>query len=441
MEIIREGPSTSRPPVLDGKNYSYWKPRMIFFIKTLDGKAWRALVSTYMIFNGVDLNVFKLINSCSTTKEIWKTLEVAYEGTSKVKISRLQLITSKFESLRMTEDESVSDYNKRVLEITNEPLLLGEKIPDSKIVRKVLQSLPRKFDMKVTVIEEAHDITMLKLDEFFGLLLTFEMATANRESKKGKEIAFKSTHVSEEAVSDTEANMDESIALLTKHITNALRKLKNTNAICMNAQTSNQYRRRNDDGTTRRNNENSDRRSDGYIKKKEGDRRIFRCREYGGVGRDDDGNIKAFTIQIIDEDTDDESGCYEESKNDKLSIEKLEALWKEDCEARAIQKERIQDLIEENERLMFEWRINSRHNGFHRYGLGFVASASSLKATSEIKFVSASKVVEHGTTHTEIGISTTVKSLGRTCYYCGRKGHIKSICYKLRRDQLHQQKY
>ncbi|KAA0042157.1 gag-pol polyprotein [Cucumis melo var. makuwa] len=26
MEIIREGPSASRPPVLDGKYYSYWKP-------------------------------------------------------------------------------------------------------------------------------------------------------------------------------------------------------------------------------------------------------------------------------------------------------------------------------------------------------------------------------------------------------------------------------
>ncbi|KAA0033829.1 gag-pol polyprotein [Cucumis melo var. makuwa] len=193
MEIIKEGPSASRPSVLDGKNYSYWKPRMIFFIKTLDGKAWRALVAGYdppMIivngvsvpkpevdwtdaeeqasignarafnknFNGVDLNVFKLINSCSTAKEAWKNLEVVYEGTSKVKISRLQLITSKFEALRMIEDEPVSDYNKRVLEIVNESLMLGEKIPDSKIVRKVLRSVPRKFDMKVTAIKEAHDI-------------------------------------------------------------------------------------------------------------------------------------------------------------------------------------------------------------------------------------------------------------------------------------------
>ncbi|KAA0053604.1 gag-pol polyprotein [Cucumis melo var. makuwa] len=206
MEIIKEGPSASRPPILDGKNYSYWKPRMIFFIKTLDGKAWRALMAGYnppmitvngvsvpkpevdwtnaeeqasvgnaralnAIFNGVDLNVFKLINFCITAKEAWKTLEVAYEGTSKVKISRLQLITFKFEAMRMTEDELVSDYNKRVLENANESLLLGEKIPDFKIVRKVLRSLPRKFDMKVTVIEEAHDITTLKLDELFDSLL------------------------------------------------------------------------------------------------------------------------------------------------------------------------------------------------------------------------------------------------------------------------------
>ncbi|TYK00141.1 gag-pol polyprotein [Cucumis melo var. makuwa] len=452
---------------------------------SLDGKAWRALVAGYdplmitvnglsvpkrevdwidaeeqasvgnarplnAIFNGVDLNVFKLINSCSTAKEAWKTLKVVYEGTSKVKIARLQLITFKFEALRMIENESVSDYNKRVLEITNESLLLDEKIPDSKIVQKVLRSLPRKFDMKVNAIEEAHDITTLKLDELFGLLLTFEMATADIENKKDKGIAFKSTHVSEEAGCDTEANMDE------------------------------------------RKNENSDRRGDDYLKKKEGDRKIFRCRECGGVGhyqaecptfprkqkknfcvtlsdeepvdsRDDAGNINAFTIRITDENTDDDSECSVESKNDELLIEKLETLWKEDCEARTIQKERIQDLLEENERLMsvisslklklrevqnendqilksakmlnsgtenLDSILKAGHNGSYRFGLGFVASASSSKATSEIKFVPASMRVEYDTIHIETGIRTPIKSFGRTCYYCGRKGHIRKIIAK-----------
>ncbi|KAA0032035.1 gag-pol polyprotein [Cucumis melo var. makuwa] len=306
---------------------------MIFFIKTLDEKAWRALVASYdppmitvngvsvlkpevdwtdaeeqayvgnaralnTIFNGVHLNVFKLINSCSTTKEAWKTLEVAYEGTSKVKISRLQLITSKFEAIRTTEDESVSDYNKRVLEIANESLLLGEKISDSKIVRKVLRSLPRKFDMKVTAIEEAHDITTLKRDELFSSLLTFEMATADKKSKKGKGIAFKSTHIGEEAVSGIEANMDESIVLLTKQFTNALQKLKNTNATGCPT----------------------------FLRKQKKNFRVTLSDEESGDSRDDDSNINAFAIRITDENTDDESKCPEESKNDELSIEKLEAL-------------------------------------------------------------------------------------------------------------------
>ncbi|KAA0041153.1 gag-proteinase polyprotein [Cucumis melo var. makuwa] len=481
MEIIREGPSASRRPVLDGydppmitvNGVSVPKPE-VDWTDAEEQASVRNARALNTIFNGVDLNVFKLINSCSTAKEAWKTLEVACEGTSKVKISRLQLITYKFEALRMTEDESVSDYNKRVLEIANESLLLGEKIPDSKIVRKVLRSFPRKLDMKVTATEEAHDITTLKLDELFGSLLTFEMATANRESKKGKGIAFKSTHVGGEAVSDTESNMDESIVLLTKQFTNGLRKLKNTTG--MNAQTSNQYRRRNDDGTTRRNNENSDRRGrmSHIPEKTEKNFRVTLSDEESGDSRDDDGNINAFTIRITDVNSNDDSECSEESKNDDLAIEKHEALWKEDCEARAIQKERIQDLIEENECLMsvissiklklrefqnendqilksvkmlnsgtenLDLILKSGHNGSHRHGLGFVASASSSKATSEIKFVPASMGVEHETIHIETGIRTTVKYLGRTCYYCGRKGHIRSICYKLRREQLRQQKF
>ena len=56
-------------------------------------------------------------------------LEVTYEGTTKVKISIFQLVTSKFETLKMSEDEFVAEYNERVLEIVNESFNLGEKIP------------------------------------------------------------------------------------------------------------------------------------------------------------------------------------------------------------------------------------------------------------------------------------------------------------------------
>ncbi|KAA0062782.1 gag-pol polyprotein [Cucumis melo var. makuwa] len=133
----------------------------------------------------------------------------------------------------MTEDETVSEYNGRVLEIVNDSLLLGEKILESKIVRKVLRSLPRKFDMKVTTIEEAQDITTLKLDELFWSLLTFEMAMSDRESKKGKGITFISVYDQENTVNQfgNEANQDESIALLMKQFSKMARKFKSLNTV------------------------------------------------------------------------------------------------------------------------------------------------------------------------------------------------------------------
>ena len=38
----KEGGFGGRPPILDGSNYDYWKPRMVAFLRSLDIKAWRA---------------------------------------------------------------------------------------------------------------------------------------------------------------------------------------------------------------------------------------------------------------------------------------------------------------------------------------------------------------------------------------------------------------
>ncbi|TYK21887.1 gag-pol polyprotein [Cucumis melo var. makuwa] len=122
------------------------------------------------LFNVVDPNIFKLINTCKSAKVAWDILEVAFEGTSKVKISRLQILTSRFEALQIGEDEFIAEFNARVLDIANELDALGEKMSDSKLVRKVLRSLPSKFNMKVTAIEEANDLSKMKLDELFGSL-------------------------------------------------------------------------------------------------------------------------------------------------------------------------------------------------------------------------------------------------------------------------------
>ena len=63
-----------------------------------------------------------------------------------MKSSRLQLLTTKFENLKMMEDENIQDYHLNILDIENSFDSLGEKIFDEKLVRKILRSLPKRFE-------------------------------------------------------------------------------------------------------------------------------------------------------------------------------------------------------------------------------------------------------------------------------------------------------
>ncbi|KAA0043137.1 gag-proteinase polyprotein [Cucumis melo var. makuwa] len=171
------------------------------------------------LFNAVYPNIFKLINTCKSAKVAWDILEVSFEGTSKVKISRLQILTSRFEALQMTEDETIAEFNVRVLDIANESDAFGEKMSDSKLVRKVLRSLPSKFNMKVTAIEEANDLSKMKLDELFGSLRTFELHLGHTENRRKPGLALTSVKekpTEERKMRKNNDDLTKFVVLLTK---------------------------------------------------------------------------------------------------------------------------------------------------------------------------------------------------------------------------------
>ncbi|CAM8997789.1 unnamed protein product [Rhodiola kirilowii] len=144
------------------------------------------------IFSGVDENVFKLIANYEIVKEAWDILRTAYEGTDKVRHSRMPMVTTKFEDLRMKEDETIPEYNVGVLDLSNKAAALGKPIDDERMERKVLRSLPPRFAMKVTAIEEVHDLATLKLEDLTGSLRTYELnQLQDYQPKGGKGIALK----------------------------------------------------------------------------------------------------------------------------------------------------------------------------------------------------------------------------------------------------------
>ena len=70
-------------------------------------------------------------------------------------------------------------------DIVNSAFNLGETIPEPKIVRKVLKSLPERFHAKITAIEESKDIDKIPLIELVGNLQTYELGLT-RIGKTGK---------------------------------------------------------------------------------------------------------------------------------------------------------------------------------------------------------------------------------------------------------------
>ena len=189
------------------------------FIKSMDEKAWRAILTSWThpmkdndkgesvkkpevewtvdedrlanynskalnsIFNAINANQFKLISTCEIAKDAREILETAHEGTHAVRLSKLQILTTRFENLRMKEEESIGEFNARLCDIANEAFALGERFSEEKLVRKTFRSLPRRLAYKVTAIEEAKDIQKMKLEELISSLRTFEM---NLEEERGE---------------------------------------------------------------------------------------------------------------------------------------------------------------------------------------------------------------------------------------------------------------
>ena len=177
------------------------------------------------LFSVVMNKEFKKISFTKTVKEAWTILQTTYEGSKAVKDSKLQRLTSRFEEIKMEEDETFDEFYAKLKDIVNLAFNLGETIPEPKIVRKVHKSLPERFHAKITVIEELKDIDKIPLTKLVSNLQTYELGlTRIRKSSKSKSMALKVKS------SDTDESSDDKDSKMKSYITRQFKKiLKNAN--------------------------------------------------------------------------------------------------------------------------------------------------------------------------------------------------------------------
>ncbi|XP_022883529.1 uncharacterized protein LOC111400347 [Olea europaea var. sylvestris] len=178
----------------------------------------------HALFMAVSPEEFRRVSMCEVAKEVWDILETTHEETQAVNSSKLQMLATGFEEIRMRDDEMFDIFYASLNDIVNSSFNLGEKISEPKIVRKILRSLPERFRPKVTTIEESKDIDTIKVEELVGSLQTYELTLDN--PAKEKSTALKSARNIRMEYSYSDSPNDEEMAYLTKKFQKMFRNRK-----------------------------------------------------------------------------------------------------------------------------------------------------------------------------------------------------------------------
>jgi hypothetical protein len=129
------------------------------------------------------------------------------------------MLVSEFE-IRMLEDETFNEFYDRISDLRNSMINLGKKVSDTKLIKKILRSLPERFGIKVTTIEESKDLDNMKIEELIGSFLTYEFSLP--PVKKAKSIAFKASKGKSNNSSEEEPNDEDGIAMLARNFIDLL---------------------------------------------------------------------------------------------------------------------------------------------------------------------------------------------------------------------------
>jgi len=123
---------------------------------------------------GLGPDEYSRSSECKSAKDIWEALQVAHEGTNKVKHSRIKLLIRKYKLFEVGDRETVMDMYTHFTHITKLKYL-RKSFTTEELVRKILRFLPRSWEAKGTAIQEAKYMKAITLDELIGNLQTYEL--------------------------------------------------------------------------------------------------------------------------------------------------------------------------------------------------------------------------------------------------------------------------
>ncbi|XP_047319518.1 uncharacterized protein LOC124923397 [Impatiens glandulifera] len=70
--------------------------------------------------------------------------------------------------VKMKDLETIKEYSNKLLIIVNKVRLLGTEFLDSKLVQKVLVTVPKRFEATISLLENTKDLSKVSLTEILS---------------------------------------------------------------------------------------------------------------------------------------------------------------------------------------------------------------------------------------------------------------------------------
>lgn len=161
--------------------------------KTMEDQKLKDLKVKNYLFQAIDRSIMETILVKDTSKQIWDSMKLKYQGLTRVKRAKLQALRKEFEVLQMKESEGVDEYFARTLTIANKMKIHGEKMDRVVIIEKILRSMTPLFDYVVCSVEESNDLCTLTIDELQSSLLVHEQRMKGHRQSSEEQV-LKVTH-------------------------------------------------------------------------------------------------------------------------------------------------------------------------------------------------------------------------------------------------------
>nr|XP_009618662.1 uncharacterized protein LOC104110811 [Nicotiana tomentosiformis] len=228
-------PSAAQPPTYPEDIYEYTDEQMVVVQVNVKVRN--------LLYNAISGEEYEKISSYDTAKEMWDKLKVTYEGTNKVKQTRINMLVHDYELFQMKEEESIEEMFARFRKIIGDVKAFGKPYSSGDQVRNFLRSLPTTWQTKVIALE-SQNLDKLSYDELRGDLVAFEKThlKKTRQEEKKKTVAFKTTTEGpENDIDDDSEALQEEIAMVSRNMNGLMRRYRNTKKGRMSSRRTRQY--------------------------------------------------------------------------------------------------------------------------------------------------------------------------------------------------------